>query len=105
MQEKISLNEIKPCSLRHPKMCIRIIIEGLCYFEEKSAYKHKQISPFHDGSQETVCEDPKTLKWRSKWFERYHKNTNGKRGEEELNKKKSMEEIKKNRNKNLGHFI
>ena len=52
---------IKICSLRHQKMCIRIVMEGLCHFGEKCAYKHKEISPFHYGSKENVHEDMKTL--------------------------------------------
>ena len=55
-------NARKGLSVRHPKMCIRIVIEGLSHFGEKLAYNHKQISPFHYGSKETVHGDPKTLK-------------------------------------------
>ena len=33
---------IKTCSLRHPKICKRIILERTCGFGEKYAYNHKR---------------------------------------------------------------
>ena len=32
---------IKTCSLRHPKKCKRIVLEGICGYKERCAYNHK----------------------------------------------------------------
>ena len=74
-------------------MCIRVVIERLCHFREKCAYKHKQISPFHYGSKEIVHEDPKTLKEELNYLKETIKILMENRGEKELFKK-SMEKIK-----------
>ena len=61
-EDRLKENAKKDLSVRHPKICIRIVIGGLSHFGEKFAYKHKQISPFRYGSKENVHGDPKTLK-------------------------------------------
>ena len=33
---------IQTCALRHPKMCKRIVMEGLCQFGHKCAYNHRK---------------------------------------------------------------
>jgi uncharacterized C2H2 Zn-finger protein len=53
---------VKSCTLRHPKMCKRITLEGLCRFGEKCAYSHQRISNFPSLEHENVHEDVKVLK-------------------------------------------
>ena len=53
---------VKLCTSRHPKMCKRIALEGLCRFGEKCAYSHKRISNFTSLEHENVHEDVKVLK-------------------------------------------
>ena len=48
--------------MRHPKICIRIVMEGLCHFGAKCAYKHKRMSNSQDDYKDTVSEDLQKLR-------------------------------------------
>ena len=50
---------IKTCAMRHPQMCRRYVMEGVCHFAEKCAYKHKTSSNSHG---DTVQDDVHKLK-------------------------------------------
>ena len=53
---------MKTCPLRHPKMCKRIVMEGVCHYGEKCAYNHKKVLKSQDGNNDKVLEDVKALK-------------------------------------------
>ena len=48
--------------MRHQKMCIRNVMEGLCHFGAKCAYKRKRMSNSQDDSKDTVSEDLQKLR-------------------------------------------
>ena len=53
---------IKTCFLRHPKMCKRIVLEGICGYKERCAYNHKigfHVNNVNDGA---IQEDVNNLK-------------------------------------------
>ena len=52
---------IQSCALRHPKMCRRMVLEGLCQFKDKCAYKHKKTMNSQSVDND-VHEDVKKLK-------------------------------------------
>ena len=83
-------------------MCIRVVMEGLGHFGEKCAYKHKQISPFHYRSKETVDEDLKTLKEELNYLKETIKILMENRGQKELFLK--IYGRNKSRNRILGRF-
>ena len=58
----IYCEQIKTCALRHPKMCKRIILEGLCQFGEKCAYSHYRRPNLQGEGNENVQEEVNSLK-------------------------------------------
>ena len=53
---------IQTCALRHPKMCKRIVMEGLCHFGNKCAYNHKRIYHSQSIHADDVHSDLQKLK-------------------------------------------
>ena len=53
---------ITTCALRHPKMCKRIVMEGLCHFGNKCAYNHKRIYHSQRIHTDDVHSDVQKLK-------------------------------------------
>ena len=53
---------IKTCSLRHPKMCKRMVLEGICGFGEKCAYNHKRKIDIQSGDNIEMFEELNNLK-------------------------------------------
>jgi hypothetical protein len=58
-RDGIHCKAIKACPLRHPKMCRRIVLEGLCGFGEKCSYNHKTRLNIHGDD---IHEDVKKLR-------------------------------------------
>ena len=58
----IYCEQIKTCALRHPKICKRIILEGLCPFGEKCAYSHYRRPNLQGGGNDNVQEEVNSLK-------------------------------------------
>ena len=58
----IYCEHIKTCTLRHPKMCKRIILEGLCQFGEKCAYRHYRRPNLQGEGNANVLEKVNSLK-------------------------------------------
>ena len=61
-KDGIHCKAIKACPLRHPKMCRRIVLEGLCGFGEKCAYNHKTRLNLHGVDNDDIHEDVKKLR-------------------------------------------
>ena len=53
---------IQTCVLRHPKMCKRIVTEGLCQFGNKCAYNHRRTSTSQCIYTDAVHHDVQKLK-------------------------------------------
>ena len=58
----LQCKDVKTCSLRHPKMCKRIGLEGICFYKEKCAYNHKKIVHVQTVNNDAIQEDVKNLK-------------------------------------------
>ena len=50
------------CSLRHPKMCKRYVMEGLCHCREKCAYNHRRKYNMPSEYNNDLNDDVKKLK-------------------------------------------
>ena len=61
-KDGIHCKAIKACPLRHPKMCKRIVFEGLCGFGETCAYNHKTRLNLHGVDNDDIHEDVKKLR-------------------------------------------
>ena len=53
---------IKTCSLLHPKMCKRIVLDGICGYKERCAYNHKIGFEVNNVNDDAIQEDFKNLK-------------------------------------------
>ena len=53
---------IKTCEMRHPKMCKIMVMEGLCHYADKCAYKHQIYLNSGGLPNITVQDDVNTLK-------------------------------------------
>ena len=58
----LHFQSIKTCSLRHPKKCRRIVLEGLCGFGKKCAYNHKRRSHGQSVNDDDIREEVHKLK-------------------------------------------
>lgn len=84
---------VKTCTLRHPKMCKRIILEGLCGFAEKCAYSHKRRSNLSSLENANIHEEVKILKAEVDALKKVLKSLIAIREESE-DLKKAVEDIK-----------
>ena len=61
-RDGLQCKAIKTCSLRHPKMCKRVVLEGLCRYGEGCAYNHKRSLHGLRINDDAIQEDINKLK-------------------------------------------